>query len=204
MPVTNAVIVIPDISGFTEFFTQVEIEHAAEIIDQLLVKMIEPMHPYLTINEIEGDALLGYRSDEQPDRQELLDCCHQIFTAFEQEKTRQIEERKCKCKACTGIGKLSVKIVGHYGKLAITRVQQFEKAFGLDMIIAHRLLKNSLNRRQYLLFTDALLTKCAAATEKVTHWEQGEESYDQVGTVSFSYTSLPLDFPASLANTELN
>lgn len=203
MPVTNAVILIPDISGFTQFFSEVEIEHAAEIIDLLLVRMIEPMHPYMNINEIEGDALLGYRSDENPDKQRLLQTCHNIFTAFETEKARLITERTCKCNACTGIDNLTVKFVGHYGKLAITKIQNFEKAFGLDMIIAHRLLKNSLPHRQYVLFTEALLTKCEDAFERKHEWTRGEELYEQVGTVAFSYASLPLALqtvPAGLEN----
>ena len=192
MAVTNAVILIPDISGFTHFFSNVEIEHGAEIIDALLATMMREMQPYFTINEIEGDALLAYRHGLHPNGDQLLLYCNRIFHAFHTEKTRLMESINCRCSACSGIDRLAVKFVGHYGRIALTNVMGFEKAFGMDMIIAHRLLKNDLASSQYILFTHALMGAIRSAEAFDTSWHKGEAAYDQIGTVHYQYQLLSL------------
>ena len=52
---------IPDISGFTRFVNEVEIEHSRFIIQQLLETLIRANDSNLQISEIEGDAILFYK-----------------------------------------------------------------------------------------------------------------------------------------------
>jgi hypothetical protein len=49
---------IPDISGFSQFVNEVELEHSRFIIQQLLEVLIRANDSGLQISEIEGDAIL--------------------------------------------------------------------------------------------------------------------------------------------------
>ena len=62
---------IPDISGFTRFVNEVEIEHSRFIIQQLLEVLIKANEVGLEISEIEGDAILFYKFGE-PQKLEIV------------------------------------------------------------------------------------------------------------------------------------
>jgi hypothetical protein len=57
----QAIILIPDISGFTEFTNATEIDHSSHIITELLELIISSNECDFTLAEIEGDAVLFYR-----------------------------------------------------------------------------------------------------------------------------------------------
>jgi len=52
----QAIVFIPDISGFTDFTSATEIDHAAHIITELLELLVESNQSGFTLAEIEGDA----------------------------------------------------------------------------------------------------------------------------------------------------
>ena len=54
----QAIILIPDISGFTGFTGATEIDHAAHIITELLELIVASNETDFTLAEIEGDAVL--------------------------------------------------------------------------------------------------------------------------------------------------
>src|SRR6185436_3573805 len=60
----GALILIPDISGFTGFTGATEIDHAAHIITELLELIVASNETDFTLAEIEGDAVLFYRKGE--------------------------------------------------------------------------------------------------------------------------------------------
>ena len=60
---TKGLIFIPDISGFTRFVNETEIEHSRLIIQELLETLISANSIGLEISEIEGDAILFTNSE---------------------------------------------------------------------------------------------------------------------------------------------
>ena len=66
-------IFIPDISGFTRFVNETEIEHSRFIIEDLLETIINSNQLGLQISEIEGDAILFYKFGDPPGVQQLVD-----------------------------------------------------------------------------------------------------------------------------------
>ncbi len=58
MAETSATILIPDISGFTEFMTSTELGHASHAINMLIDAMVKAVDEDYEISEIEGDAVL--------------------------------------------------------------------------------------------------------------------------------------------------
>ncbi len=64
--IQEGIILIPDFSGFTEFVFNTKLYTGEYIVRQLLSILIDVNGKYFEISEIEGDAILFYRYDENP------------------------------------------------------------------------------------------------------------------------------------------
>lgn len=135
---------IPDISGFTRFVNEMEIEHSRLIIQELLEILINANDIGLEISEIEGDAILFYKFGEAPDLKELYKQVEKMFCAFHQNIIAYDSHRFCQCRGCTSAVDLTLKIVTHYGEFTDYHVKNFKKLIGKDVIVAHQLLKMRL------------------------------------------------------------
>jgi hypothetical protein len=148
-------LVLADISGFTEFVTAVEIEHGPLIIAALLEEVIHRISPPLEVCAIEGDAVfaLGPHGNVLPPAK-LLDVLHQGFVGFREKQRELQQDDSCACVACTSIGRLRLKAIGHYGTFLEHTIGGRAQTAGADVILAHRLLKNGLGERgDYALLT---------------------------------------------------
>jgi hypothetical protein len=182
------IIALVDLTGYTEFvkFHEETIEHAHEVVSDLLDHLARRAEVPLTFNKFEGDAILLHA--DVPNRDEatigravvrqLLD----TFPAFDA-RIASVRGRRhrCPCLACQSVGSLALKIVAHRGRAAVRRVRHLDEIGGVDVIVAHRLLKNAVPHRQYLLATEALLPSAAAETLPGGHAHS--ESYDHLGTI---------------------
>ena len=54
----SATILIPDISGYTEFLTKTELVHSSHIINELLEAILAANGNEFVLSEVEGDAIL--------------------------------------------------------------------------------------------------------------------------------------------------
>ena len=92
-----------------------------------------------------GDALL-----------DLIRATHAEFAAGRDEAARLTT---CTCGACTRAGSLDLKFVVHAGKYVLQDIAGSRELTGLDVVLAHRLLKNhaaeAVGTGAYLLVTDA-------------------------------------------------
>ena len=68
----EGLIFIPDISGFTRFVNQTEIEHSSHIISELLETLIDTNQLGMEMIEIEGDAILFFKSADMPSLEALI------------------------------------------------------------------------------------------------------------------------------------
>jgi len=60
MNIEKGYLFITDITGYTEFLTQSELDHAKEILDALFDSILEHLHPPMTISGTQGDAIICY------------------------------------------------------------------------------------------------------------------------------------------------
>lgn len=90
---------MPDISGFTRFVKEVEIEHSRLIIQELLEILIDANNSGLAISEIEGDAILFYKFGERPALNRVRQQVEEMFSAFHKSLTYE-SRRYCQCNAC--------------------------------------------------------------------------------------------------------
>lgn len=187
-PVT---ILIPDISGYTEFLSKTDVEHGAYIMNHLLEAIVQSMDPNFVVAEIEGDAVLLYRKGPPPGKKEITDQCIKTFSIFKN-NVRNIKDIViCQCTACQDVIDLSLKFVVHYGNIAEINVNRFVKATGLDMVIAHRLLKNSIPEHEYVLATDSYLKNISDAEEEDSlTWTDAKDDYPSIGSIEYRFASL--------------
>ena len=61
----------------------------------------------------------------------------------------------CSCDACQHIDTLRLKLVVHSGRAVVYSIAGNVDLSGVDVIIAHRLLKNSVPSHEYILLTEA-------------------------------------------------
>jgi len=154
----DGALVLADISGFTEFVTGTELEHGPPIIAALLEEVMRELSPPLEIQEVEGDAVFALGPDralESPAR--LLHAVGQAFVAFKARQRELAADHSCSCRVCRSVNDLDLKIVVHHGRFLRQLVGGRGQVAGVDVILAHQLLKNDLGKRAYLLLTEAAL-----------------------------------------------
>jgi len=155
----GVILLIADISGYTQFIGQHQSgSHARTIIIRLLKALISASKPQFQLAEIEGDAVFLYASVPEGTleafvsgvKQHMLD----LFVCFNREVRKLQQLQMCDCDACNGVGELKIKQVLHQGEVVINQIDKFEKLFGLDVIVVHRMLKNSVEASEYVMMTD--------------------------------------------------
>ena len=181
---------IPDISGFTRFINETEIDHSRLIIQELLELLINANNVGLEISEIEGDAILFYKFGETPPLDELYEQVRKMFCDFHRQLMAYHYRRFCQCKACTSAINLTLKVITHYGEFTGYNVKNFQKLIGKDIIIAHQLLKNDIEQHEYWLITDSLMQN--NPPPGFAEWMQWNTSakLTENGEIAFSYTQL--------------
>ncbi len=186
-----ALLFIPDISGFTRFVTETEVQHANHIISELLSVILESNQLSLQVSEVEGDAVLFYRRGEAPPLDDLLAQIRRTFIDFHQFLKVIDRDRVCQCGACSSASGLTLKFVSHYGDLDEVRVRDFLKLMGRDVILAHRLLKNDVPGNEYALLTEAYLgTQDVDDPAEWARFHPHVEATDDFGEVGASYVPL--------------
>lgn len=162
MELKRACLAIADISGYTRFLMlhSTSLLHAEVIITELLEAVIgKAQHP-LTIAKLEGDAVFLYAvtEDASPAARDVLKQAAGFFETFREKERELIACNTCRCPACQSIEKLQLKVLLHYGEIAVKQVQQFTELAGENVILIHRLLKNTVSAKEYILMTDTFHT----------------------------------------------
>ena len=160
MELAQVSLILADISGYTNFVTmhRISVLHAEQIITELMEAIISQIETPLVLNKLEGDAVFLYAraGDEAGLAKKVLDKALAFFSSFKgrQQELIKAGEGGCSCEACCNINKLSLKIIVHYGQVVIKQVRHLEELAGSDVILAHRLLKNTVPSNEYLLLTE--------------------------------------------------
>lgn len=174
-------IVLIDISGYTRFIKshKSSMVHAEEIIFQLLESIVEGSEHPLQLNKLEGDAVLMYAETNSLPTQVAKSVLEQVLKAFPVFRAKaaqlEVDRAACPCNACRNIRQLRLKAIIHHGKAVFHKIRQFEELAGEDVIVAHRLLKNSVPLDEYVLMT---YTFYPLLDQSII--DQGEERLEEV------------------------
>ena len=186
MSVKPLFIIIVDISGYTNFIRlhKMSLIHAEKIIGELMESILDEVELPVVAHEILGDAISLYALDDgSPDLADKIYLqLEKYFLAFHKREAYLLREcGYCICDACNNVGQLKVKAILHAGEAAFTKVRDMDKISGEDVIISHRLLKNSIPSDEYILVTNSFLDRCQSFDK--THYKEHLEHYDQLGPV---------------------
>ena len=180
---------IPDISGFTRFVNESEINHSRLIIQELLESLMNANQIGLQVSEIEGDAILFYKFGNPPDLAQLYQQVEKMFCEFHQHLIAYETRRFCQCKACSSAIHLSLKVITHYGEFTGYNVKNFNKLIGKDIIVVHQLLKNDIEQHEYWLVTKNLLPDRQPDFKQWMQWNISTKQ-TEAGEILFHYAQL--------------
>jgi len=189
----QSLIFIPDISGFTNFVKETEIQHSQHIIQELLELLIDSNEIGLELSEIEGDALLFYKSRDIPGFEALLEQSKKMFLDFHNHLVDYEHRRVCHCGACSAASQLSLKFIAHEGDVSVIKIKDRENLYGNDVILAHKLLKNDVQSDEYLLVTDAISEKSELKNIQTLDWaklQNGQSTYENYGEIPYNFIPL--------------
>jgi uncharacterized protein YndB with AHSA1/START domain len=150
---------IADISGYTHFVSGVELDHAQDIIADIMDTLVKALRPPFRLAKFEGDAAFVYALDGKVDGSLLQDSIEQAYFAFRKRLRNIKEANSCECQACSRMQSLDVKFVVHHGEFIRQKMSGREELAGREVILVHRLLKNDVaetfGAHAYALYSDA-------------------------------------------------
>jgi Protein of unknown function (DUF2652) len=181
-------LLLADISGYTSFLTGTELEHAQAIIHELTTLIRQGLAPPMRFVKLEGDAVFCYAGSEtfrEGERLvELIEACYFDFSNRLLDMTRATT---CRCNACAAIPSLGLKFIAHYGTFMVELDGGREDLAGPDVILAHRLLKNSVSEGggpgAYTFLTESCLQHMPPSFSLPTHSEVYESFGETRGGV---------------------
>ena len=180
--------IITDISGYTEYLTESELDHAHEILQTLFDSQLEHIKFPLKISGFRGDAIFMYTPEACfVNPQSFIETLENLYIVFLETLQQMQFNTTCPCKACRNINKLDLKMCVHYGEYIIQKLGDREELLGADVIVPHRMLKNHVIEqtgiKSYDLFSEAaaqalgLHNLCEPLTSH-------KETYEHLGEVN--------------------
>jgi hypothetical protein len=110
-----------------------------------------------------------------------------MFEAFHRKQRETTDTMSCHCAGCSCACQMVLKFVVHHGTFGEHVIRGMREIIGPEVILLHRLLKNTVAVREYALFTDALGAKLRSIGLPLTGHR---ERYDHIGDVAASVWDL--------------
>jgi uncharacterized protein YndB with AHSA1/START domain len=182
----TGLLVIADLSGYTAYLAQSEIEHAPAIAGDLLETVVGRLEPPFRLAKFEGDAAFFFVEDGRADASLLLDALEAAYVAFRR-RLRSIDQAtSCNCNSCRLAPRLDLKLFVHHGSFVRSRIAGRDELAGSDVILVHRLLKgtsasNAGGIGYALLTADAV--EALAVEPAAMGLRSGEERIEHFGRV---------------------
>ena len=197
-------LVMADISGYTRYMTAnaKTLAHSQTVITELMQAIVHEIELPLAVAKLEGDAIFLYCRkqatglDWSLSRGVIGSRLLRFFELFGKKLGELSRSTTCNCSACTHIGLLRLKVIVHSGEALFHPVLNFVELAGVDVIIVHRLLKNSVNASQYLLLTEAARADLDFPT--AIRLAESAETYADIGRVN-TLVYLPGGEPSAAA-----
>ncbi len=177
---------IADISGYTGYLVDVELDHAQDILADLIGAVVTALRPSFRLAKLEGDAAFTFATTERVDGSMLLDTIERCYFGFRRRRRDVRQATSCECDACVRIPDLDLKFVVHHGSAVHQTVAGRRELVGSDVIVVHRLLKNHVVEKlgidAYALISQQAID--ASDLDPVAlGMREHTETYDRIGDV---------------------
>ena len=156
--VDRGYLLIADIGGYTSYLKGVELEHAHDVLADLIGVIATTLGTTFTVDKLEGDAVFVHRTGELSADQ-LVELLRAAYFAFKRRQRDIDHNTSCACRACASIPELDLKFVVHHGEFVERKMAHSRELVGADVIVVHTLLKNTVTKETglegYALLTQA-------------------------------------------------
>ena len=182
-------LVVADISGYTRFLADTELEHANGIIKDLFDAMVPEFNKSVTISKFMGDAIFAHVENVAYEKSQfMIDFSYRIYSAFADRKELININTDCECNACTHMNELDLKMFLHYGEYGVQDFNGNKELAGTDVNAIFRLMKNSVvettNIEAYLLITQNALNAMEIDFNEAEPLANSE-TYEHIGELKF-------------------
>jgi uncharacterized protein YndB with AHSA1/START domain len=177
---------IADISGYTGYLADVELDHAQDILADLIGAVVTALRPNFRLAKLEGDAAFTFMTAEKVDGSMLLDTIERCYFGFRRRRRDVRQATSCECNACAQIPDLDLKFIVHHGSAIRQKVAGRLELLGSDVVVAHRLLKNEVVQRLGMSAYALISQQCIEASDidpAALGMRAHTETYDRIGDV---------------------
>jgi len=154
-------LLLADITGYTAYLQDTELEHAQDVLADLLETIISCVEPPFEVSKLEGDAVFAHMPTAVIDAPMLFDTIEATYFAFRRRLRDVVNGTTCNCNACVLIPTLDLKFVVHSGQYVVRKIARTEELTGADVVLVHRLLKGTardvVGNDAYLVLTRSAL-----------------------------------------------
>lgn len=183
-------LLIADITGYTKYLNESELEHAQETLTALLELLVENTRSPLVVSRLAGDAVISYGLVQNFFKgQTFIELIEDTYITFRKAIERLVLNNTCRCNACANISSLDLKFFIHYGTFGLQKISDYNELIGNDINLLHRLLKNNVTEETgffaYALYTKSAIQHLGAETmgETMTHHSETYEHLGEVGVL---------------------
>jgi hypothetical protein len=185
---TSGHLLIADISGYTQYLTSSELEHAQEVLSSLMELLIDRTLPPLRVAGLQGDAVFSYGVDSGVlGGQALVEMIEDTYVAFRHAIDQMVINTSCQCNACANIAGLDLKFLLHHGTFSLSPLRGRDELVGRSVIEIHRLLKNSITEATGIGAYTAYTSEAVSAL-RLDGFTEGlvehAETYPDLGTLT--------------------
>ena len=182
-----ACLLIADISGYTSFLADAELDHAQDVLADLIGTVVGSLRPTFRLAKLEGDAAFVYAIADSLDAAATQDAVERCYFSFRRRLRDIGQASSCDCNSCTLVPKLDLKIVAHHGAIVRQRIAGREELVGSPVVVVHRLLKNHVAEdggpRAYAMYTDACVAAMGIGDPDAAGLARHAEPFEGVGEV---------------------
>lgn len=135
-----------NISGYVEFLTKAELEHAQSIVNDLLNTVIDDIRDPLVFSKSEGSSIFLYSPEGSfVQGQTLLDVVESLYCTFARTLETMSRNTACPCQACQLMSGLDLKVIMHFGTFNLTEIYGQHDLMGRDVMIIRELIKSPIS-----------------------------------------------------------
>lgn len=155
-------LIISDITGYSKYVNESELEHARDSLTALLNLLIKHTQSPLVISKLEGDAVFSYAPvGGFLQGQNLLDMIETTYASFRKALELMVLNTTCPCNACRNLPNLDLKFFVHFGAYMTQKLGNLTELLGNDVNLVHRLAKNHIKEKTgfkaYAAFTQSAM-----------------------------------------------
>ena len=179
-------LLLADITGYTRYLQSTELEHAQDVLADLLETIVEALQPVFVLSKLEGDAAFAYAAASKLNPTMIMDTVESAYFAF-RKRLRDIDRAtSCDCNACILIPGLDLKFFVHFGEYVVRHIAGTEELTGPDVVLAHRLMKGTAGEAfqgsAYAAYT-AATTDRVGMNPELLGFQPHIDHFDDIGDV---------------------